>query len=71
MVVRTGDNVSNDTVGRRAELLKKIEASKGRIRRTQARFVARKAAGQDARYDEKWRAVEPDFLSTLEGRPRN
>jgi len=42
MVVRTGGNVSNDTVGRRAELLKKIEASKGRIRRTQARIVARR-----------------------------
>jgi hypothetical protein len=29
VVVRTEGNVSNDTVGRRAELLKKIEASKG------------------------------------------
>src|SRR4029453_8814478 len=53
---------------RRAELLKKIEASKGRISRTQARINARKAAGQDARYDEKWLAVELDFQSILEGR---
>ena len=68
MVVRTGGNVSNDTVGRRAELLKKIETSKGRIRRMQARIVARKAAGQDARDDEKWLAVELDFLNILEGR---
>jgi hypothetical protein len=49
-------------------LLKKIEASKGRISRTQARINARKAAGQDARYDEKWLAVELDFQSILEGR---
>jgi hypothetical protein len=69
VVVRTGGNVSNDTVGRRAELLKKIEASKGRIRRTQARIVARKAAGQDARYGEKWLAVELDFLSIIDGAP--
>jgi hypothetical protein len=60
VVVQTGGNVSNDTVGRRAELLKKIEASKGRIRRAQAHI-------QDARYDEKWLAVELDFLSILEG----
>jgi hypothetical protein len=33
-------------------LLKKIEASKGRVRLTQARIVAQKAAGQDARDDE-------------------
>ena len=69
MVVWTGGNVSNDTVGRRAELLKKIEASKGRIRRTQARIVARGGCGsRRARYDEKWLAVELDFLSILEGR---
>lgn len=67
VLVRVGGNVSNDTVGRQAELLKKIEASKSRIRRTQARIVTRKAAGQDARDDERWLAIELDFLRTLEG----
>jgi hypothetical protein len=39
---------------------------KGRIRRTRARIAARKAAGQDARDDERWQAIELDFLRTLE-----
>jgi hypothetical protein len=61
-----GGNVSNDTVGRQSELFKKIEASKGRIRRTRARVAARNAAGQDAGDDERWLAIELDFLRTLE-----
>ena len=51
-----------------SRIIEKIETSKGRVRRTQARIVARQAAGQDARDDEKWLAVELDFLNILEGR---
>jgi hypothetical protein len=42
VLVRAGGKLSNDTVGHRAELLKKIEACKRCIGQTQVRIDARK-----------------------------
>ncbi len=60
-----GATVSHDTVGRRAEILEKIEACTDRIRATQARIDACKVNGLDASVDEKWMATELDLLSIL------
>jgi len=58
-------DVSDDTDGRRAKILEKIEACTARIRVRQARIDARKAAGLDTTDDEKWLATELDFLSIV------
>ena len=65
MKVRAWGNVSDDHVRRRAEILKKIGACTARIRVTQTRISARKAAGLDTKDDEKWLATELDFLDIL------
>lgn len=57
--------MSDDTVERRAEILKKIDACTARIRVRQARVAARKAASLDTMDDENWLATELDFLSIL------
>jgi hypothetical protein len=59
-------DVSDDTVRRRAALLEKIKACTTRIGITQALIAVRKAAGQTASEDEKWLAIERDFLAILE-----
>jgi hypothetical protein len=63
--VRPGGDVSDDSVGRRAEILQKIEACTARIRVTQARIEACHAAGLDASDDKKWMATELELLGIL------